>query len=324
MNLNALITFPFKRKQYAGINNPRFVGDVVASNEAVLDGLQAITGLGNTDFAIITGLDYSIGSLSYSGGIFFLNGNFYVIQNGFIEGNYLTASPTDFMPQAFQDGVSRPIYTVQFGATSNVSAGNSPLFTGNMNAYRIGLKYTQSAVIALQTIAAALGNSSTRNVGTIAGTVATGDDSRLVYTQAQFNTIFATFALWSNVLALNNTTAYLPAADYHPATKKYVDDSISAFPIVHAASFHVGDVGVAPYAIDNSSSLFTISIPVQTNSKYIVSGSLVGLSSSALTDKDVFWTINGKSASSFNLIVRELNNANQNLQFDFTITKMPN
>jgi hypothetical protein len=33
-----------------------------------------------------------------------------------------------------------------------------------------------------------------------------------------------TRALKSNVLALDNTTAFTPTADYHPATKKYVDD----------------------------------------------------------------------------------------------------
>ena len=31
----------------------------------------------------------------------------------------------------------------------------------------------------------------------------------------------------TNFLKKNNTTAYTPSADYHPATKKYVDDTIS-------------------------------------------------------------------------------------------------
>lgn len=30
----------------------------------------------------------------------------------------------------------------------------------------------------------------------------------------------------TNVLAKDNTTAFTPTADYHPATKKYVDDQI--------------------------------------------------------------------------------------------------
>lgn len=36
------------------------------------------------------------------------------------------------------------------------------------------------------------------------------------------------YALISSVLSKTNTTAFTPTADYHPATKKYVDDSITA------------------------------------------------------------------------------------------------
>ena len=36
----------------------------------------------------------------------------------------------------------------------------------------------------------------------------------------------------ANYLSKTNTTAYTPTADYHPATKKYVDDSIAAIPVV--------------------------------------------------------------------------------------------
>lgn len=38
----------------------------------------------------------------------------------------------------------------------------------------------------------------------------------------------SSLATKANVLQLNNTTAFTPSADYHPATKKYVDDSITA------------------------------------------------------------------------------------------------
>ena len=36
----------------------------------------------------------------------------------------------------------------------------------------------------------------------------------------------------SNVLELDNVTAFTPTADYHPATKKYVDDSVVAITVV--------------------------------------------------------------------------------------------
>ena len=41
----------------------------------------------------------------------------------------------------------------------------------------------------------------------------------------------------ANVLELNNTSAFTPTADYHPSTKKYVDDSIIAHPVEFADSF---------------------------------------------------------------------------------------
>lgn len=36
------------------------------------------------------------------------------------------------------------------------------------------------------------------------------------------------YALKTNVLEIDNTTSFTPSSDYHPATKKYVDDGISA------------------------------------------------------------------------------------------------
>ncbi|MFZ2038530.1 MAG: LamG-like jellyroll fold domain-containing protein [Minisyncoccia bacterium] len=37
----------------------------------------------------------------------------------------------------------------------------------------------------------------------------------------------STYASLSNILALNNVTSFTPSADYHPATKKYVDDLVA-------------------------------------------------------------------------------------------------
>jgi len=34
--------------------------------------------------------------------------------------------------------------------------------------------------------------------------------------------------LVDNTLALDNTTSFTPDADYEPATKKYVDDSVAS------------------------------------------------------------------------------------------------
>lgn len=217
----SIFKWPFKRKQYAGIGNPRFVGDIVAANEAVIDGLKAITGLSDTEFAIITGLDYIAGAPNtYTAGIFYLNGSFYYIGTGFSEGLYLAPNPTDTEPQPFSDGNSRNIYTLLNGMTTASSTGASPIFTGDMNNYRLGLKNIKAQVLLLVGLYNALGNSATRNVGTIAGTVAAGDDPRFGYTKAQIDN---TFARIDKVLQTDNTTAYTPTDGYNPATKAYAD-----------------------------------------------------------------------------------------------------
>jgi len=57
------------------------------------------------------------------------------------------------------------------------------------------------------------------------------EGTNLYYTDARVTANSTVTALWadkadkSNVLELDNTTAFTPSADYEPATKKYVDDS---------------------------------------------------------------------------------------------------
>lgn len=188
----SILQWPFKRKQYTQYQNPRFVSDIVAANEAVLDGLKALTGLGDTDFAIIYGITYNQSTASYSNGIIYLNGSFYYVQNSFNTGVYLVASPLDTLPVAFQDGVSRNIYTVQYAVTSSTQVtGSSPIFTGDMNAYRINLTKLKTDLASVQNIISNLGNASTKNVGTIAGTVAAGDYS---YSKSAIDAMIANLA----------------------------------------------------------------------------------------------------------------------------------
>jgi hypothetical protein len=219
--------WPFKRKEYAGLDNPRFVSDIVAANEAVIDAMKAITGLGNTDFAIITGLDFTAGSPNgvYSAGIFYLNGLFYYQGSAFSEGLYLAANPTDTMPQPFGDSISRMTYTLLSGISTSNPTGATPIFSSDMNAYRIGLKSAKNSILAIQATLATLGNAAFRNVGTVAGTVAAGDDSRFGYTQTQIDTLFAKKV---DVIMKGAGTAYTPTAPTDPVNKAYVDASTSA------------------------------------------------------------------------------------------------
>jgi hypothetical protein len=218
----SLIQWPFKRKEYPGLGNPRFVSDIVAANEATIDAMKAITGLGSVDFAIITGLDFTPGSPNgtYSAGVFYLNDNFYYIGAPFGEGLYLAPNPTDVMPQPFSDGNSRLTYTLLGGISTSNPTGATPLFSGDMNAYRIGLKSAKNSILAIQATIATLGNAAFRNVGTISGTVASGDDPRFGYTKTEADNKFAQII---NVIQKNNTTPYTPTDAYNPATKAYAD-----------------------------------------------------------------------------------------------------
>jgi hypothetical protein len=138
-----LVQFPFLRSQYAGHENPLYVSDFVAANQAVLTGLASLAGLGPSDFAIFYGLAYTPGSPSgsYGPGVFYLNGTFYYMATTFNEGLYLAPNPQGYLSVAFpDDSVSRTIYEVQYALSTNTSAGATPQFEGNMNAYRLDLK----------------------------------------------------------------------------------------------------------------------------------------------------------------------------------------
>lgn len=176
--------WPFKRIEYAGIDNPRFVSDIVAANEAVLDALKAITGMNDTDFAIISGLEFVPGvQNTFTAGIFYLNGDFYAVDASFNESLYLEPITTPTMPQPFGDAVSRNIYQLQKSETAVSSSPTStPQFSGDMNQYRIGLKGILANTLSLLATQAALKAAAFANIGTTAGTVMAGDNA---YTKAQ-------------------------------------------------------------------------------------------------------------------------------------------
>jgi hypothetical protein len=144
------IQWPFVRLEYAGIGNPRFVSDIVAANQAVLDSLAGIAGLGATDFAIFSGFTFIPGSPNkYSGGIFFFHGNWYYQATQFNELLYLTPAPQNIMSKPFSDSISRFIYKVQYSTTTSSAGGNTPQFSGNMNQYRLDLKSMGANILLL-------------------------------------------------------------------------------------------------------------------------------------------------------------------------------
>lgn len=236
-----LIQFPFVRKEYPGVGNPRFVSDVVAANQATIAAMKAITGLSVVDFAIITGLDFTPGTPNgtYSPGIFYLNDNFYYLGASFTEGLYLAANPTDVMPQPFSDGNSRLTYTLLNGVSTSNPSGSSPIFSGNMNNYRIGLKSIKSNLLAVQATVSLLGNSAFLNVGTTSNTVAAGDDPRFGYTQGQIDNLFAKKA---DVILKGAGTPYTPLAATDPVNKAYADGAAGVRLLWHGDVFQDGTV----------------------------------------------------------------------------------
>ena len=276
----SLIKWPFKRKTYSGLDNPRFVDDITAANEAVIDGMTVLTGLESTDFAIISGLNFLAGTPNvFTDGIFYLNGAFYYQSTGFNENLYLLPTPTDIMPKVFGDTNTRNIYTSFASASTSSPTGATPQFVGNMNAYRIGLKYNQSVVNGILTTLAGLGTAAVANVGTSSGNVV---DAAYLFIAGQLN-----------VLTLTNTVAFTPTGNYQPATKKYVDQIIGAR---LKGTFTVG----IPITGDT---LYTVSFGITLpDANYMVMLQVVTNNNPPLSgDNDITMTVCEKTTTSFGI-----------------------
>lgn len=234
----SLIQWPFKRKTYPGIKNPRFVSDIQAANEAVMDGLMYLTGLKQTDFAILWGMEWDVVLNTYAPGIIYLKGTFYYVADIVPSGLYLTPSLTDIMQQPFDDGTPRKIYTVQNAVTAlAATADTSPIFFGTMAQYRLGLKTMAANIQSMMLILVNLRSAAYLNVGVTPGTVAAGDDARFGYTTAQINDLFA---LKTDVIIKSGGLSYTPIQGTDPANKAYVD-STSALRMVSGTTA-VGDI----------------------------------------------------------------------------------
>lgn len=145
----SIIQFPFVRLQYTGVDNPIYVTDVVCADQQSLDGITALAGLGASDFAILSGLEF-VQSISgpnyYNPGIFYFNGVWYYQSTDFDENLYLAPNVTAIMPYTFADAVTRDLYQVNNSQTTTNPTGSTPQFTGNMNQYRLSNKYLASQI----------------------------------------------------------------------------------------------------------------------------------------------------------------------------------
>lgn len=212
--------WPYQRLHYDGIDNPIYDQDIQVAMEAVLQAAMMLTGMEATDFAIIWGMDYD-GAANYTAGLFILNGVIYWMPNGFQSGQALGPNVTVLLAENFDDGQGRTIYNQNSAIVAAYNAGTTtPVFGGNMNAYRVGGKALLTQVNFLLTVAAALGSAAYLNIGSTAGTVMAGNDPRAPYTAGQ---LAALFAPYNGVIIKNAGTPYTPVAPTDPANKGYID-----------------------------------------------------------------------------------------------------
>ena len=161
------------------------MGDIRVGTEGISDAIKALSGMADSDFAIITGLNFVVGTPNtYTTGIIYFNGNFYYVANGFNENQYLVPQINDTLIEAFNTGSPQPIYSLYNAVDTSSSFGATIQFNGNMNQYRIGNKYFRDAIISLLATQAALGTASTRNIGTSTGQILTADQT---YTATQID-----------------------------------------------------------------------------------------------------------------------------------------
>lgn len=114
-----------------------------------------------------------------------------------------------------------------------------------------------------------------------------------------------------------NLTSLQASYDAHTHAWSAITGKPAGF-ITYVGTKDVGDVGTVSGASDT---ILTVSIPNQTDSNYIVAGSLVGFNTDLNYDNDVSWVIGNKTDSSFQIALREYETAAQNLKFQYAIIK---
>jgi hypothetical protein len=141
--MSGTIKFPNNRKIEVATTNPLFVEDIQNSTSDLLEAMQSICGLTASDFAIISGLEYSVGT--YTAGIVWIYGQFYRVDAAISENSYLQPTTVSVYNKLFGDAVSRPTYDTYAAVESLVTgSGFSPQFVGDMNTYRINLTFLKS------------------------------------------------------------------------------------------------------------------------------------------------------------------------------------
>jgi hypothetical protein len=177
--------FPFNRKTYPGIKGPLFDDEIQNAMNGLYTLANAILGLGPSDFAILSGFSYTSGSPGhYSGGLVYMSGKIYYSVGGVNVGQYLAPITTSIENKPHGDGVSRDTYEEYLADFSNIPAtGGSPIFTTNMDAYRLSILLAKNVAIATAA-ADATTKANTAQANAIAATQITDHIGDVVYNYA--------------------------------------------------------------------------------------------------------------------------------------------
>lgn len=118
-------------------------------------------------------------------------------------------------------------------------------------------------------------------------------------------------ALIDSNLASASTITAVKHREVETALLNFIDDFATSRPLAKG-TVNIGDVyGTSIVSVTFATALST--------SSYIVTGSLVSKLTGPNQDDDVFWVVRNKSTTGFQLIVREIANETQNVEFDYVI-----
>ena len=118
-------------------------------------------------------------------------------------------------------------------------------------------------------------------------------------------------ALIDSNLASASTITAVKHREVETALLNFIDDFASSKPLTKG-TVNIGDVyGTSIVTVTFATALST--------SNYIIAGSLVSKLTGPNQDDDVFWVVRDKTASGFKLLVREIANETQNVEFDYVI-----
>jgi hypothetical protein len=142
------IPFPNERIVYETEGNPTFITDITNTGQSLLTAMKAMYGLGDTNFAIISGFEQ--GYHVFSPGVFYLDGNFYYTEIDTPENYYLTPDITQDYSKVFpSDNISRYTYNLYKAVPSITPYGSCPIFNTNIvdiESYRLTFRSLKAAI----------------------------------------------------------------------------------------------------------------------------------------------------------------------------------